>query len=182
MRIEIYKKVAKKAMTEEPKKPEPQPFMIDASKILPTIASMYKQFSWAIPMIEKYAGFKVPPEVIQALDGLASGKPLSAEDMQRFKTRVETMQPAIGEPVLTRHIARDAHELHYKNGLSFRDIAEKLTKEGYPCSYATVARYVEAIDAELRMSKVGKLIGIGRFFLMTVLPALIAFWIGKTLF
>jgi hypothetical protein len=91
------------------------------------------------------------------------------------------MQPAIGEPVLTEHLAFDAWEMHYKQGMSFRQIAETLTKEGYQCSHATVARYVEMIDQTKKMSKILKLVKVGKA-LTYIVPPLIAFWIGVKLF
>ena len=181
--IAINKTMEKEKMTEEPK-PAPAPFNIDLNKILPTIANLYKQTSWAIPIIEKFGGFKIPPEIIMGLDALSSGKPLTPEQMQTMKTSIETIQttqPQIGEPVLTEHLAFDAWEMHYKEGKSFRQIAETLTKEGYPCSHATVARYVEMIDQSRKMSKVLKLIKAVKIT-SYIVPPLIAFWIGVKLF
>jgi hypothetical protein len=67
--------------------------------------------------------------------------------------------------------------MHYKQGMSFRQIAETLSKEGYPCSHATVARYVEMIDQSKKMSKVLKLVKFARIA-SYIVPPLIAFWIG----
>ena len=164
-------------MTEEPKPAQPQPFNIDLAKIMPQIATAYTQFGWIINLM----GFKVPPEVDTALRSIASGKPPSPEELQLLKNQVETMQPAIGEPVLTEHLAFDAWEMHYKEGKSFRQIAETLTKEGYPCSHATVARYVEMIDQSRKMSKVLKLVKVAKA-LTYIVPPLIAFWIGIRFF
>jgi hypothetical protein len=123
----------------------------------------------------------MPPQLIKSLDLLSRGKPLSPEDMESIKASVETMQPAIGEPVLTEHLAFDAWEMHYKQGQSFRQIAETLTKEGYPCSHATVARYVEMIDQSRKMSKILKLVKFAKA-LTYIVPPLIAFWIGTRFF
>lgn len=166
-------------MTEEPK--PAMPFNIDITKIQPMIAKYYNQFSWILPIIESLTGFKMPPQLTKSLSLLASRKPLSPEDMESIKTSVETMQPQIGEPVLTEHLAFDAWEMHYKQNMSFRQIAETLTKEGYQCSHATVARYVEMIDQSRRMSKILKLVQFARIA-SYIVPPLIALWIGIRFF
>jgi len=171
-------------MTEQPQPPRPaqpaQPFNIDLNTILPTIANLYRQFSWAIPMIENMAGFKIPPEILMSLNALAEGKPLSPEQMQQMKTTIETMQPTVGEPVLTRKLAEDAYVLH-QEGMGTREIAEQFTKDGSPCSHATVARWVNAIDAEKRFGKIARLIRIGKIAGFIGILAL-AFWLGSKLF
>jgi len=174
-------------MTEQPK-PTPAPFNIDLNKILPTIAQAYKQFGWALPMLEKWGGFKIPPEIIASLNALSEGRTLSPQEMQQMKETIETMQPAVGEPVLTRYLAEDAWELHQqinpKTGKRWgtRDIAELFTSEGNPCSHATIARWIEMIAEQKKFGKIARLISIGKFMLLTVLPAVIAFIIGKTFF
>ena len=144
---------------------------------MPQIATAYTQFGWVIGLM----GFKVPPEVDTALRSIASGKPPSPEELQLLKNQVETMQPAIGEPVLGHDIALDAWEMHYKNDKSYREIAEVLTKEGYPCSHATVQRYCTMIDMERSASKVLKLIKVAKA-VTYIVPPLITFWIGVKLF
>ena len=99
-------------MTETPQ--PPKPFNIDLAKVMPQIATLYTQWGWLI----RLTGFKIPPEVDTALRSIASGKPPSPEEMELLKSQVETMQPAIGEPVLTEHLAFDAWEMHYKQGMS----------------------------------------------------------------
>jgi len=168
-------------MTEQPSQPAQAPFNIDLNRVLPTIAGLYKQFSWAIPIIEKMSGMKIPQEIIVALDALSKGEQISPEQMQQLKSSIETMQPAIGEPVLTQNIALDAWEQHYKEGKSFRQIAETLTREGYPCSHATVARYVEMIDMQKKASKVIKLVRAVKIA-SYIIPPIVAFWIGVTFF
>jgi len=143
-------------MTEEAK--PPQPFNIDLAKIMPQIGKIYMQFHWLIPL----TGFKVPPEIDIALREAAEGKPLSPEQIQQFQNQVETMSPAVGEPVLTRQLAEDAWLMH-KDGMGTREIAEQFTKEGSPCSHATIARWVNLIDAEKRFGKIARLIKIGKF-------------------
>jgi len=135
-----------------------QPFNIDLMKIMPQIATAYTQFGWVISLM----GFKVPPEVDAALRSIASGKPPSPEEMQLIKNQVETMSPAVGEPVLTRQLAEDAWLMH-KDGMGTREIAEEFTKKGSPCSHATVARWINLIDTEKRFSKIARLIKIGKF-------------------
>lgn len=145
-------------MTEQPSQPaQAQPFNIDLSKILPQIATFYTQFSWVAPML----GFKVPPEVDTALRSIATGKPPSPEEMQLIKNQVETMTPGVGEPVLTRQLAEDAWLMH-KDGMGTREIAEQFTKDGSPCSHATIARWINLIDTEKRFGKIARLIKIGK--------------------
>jgi hypothetical protein len=128
-------------------------------------------------MIEKMGNFKIPPEIIAGLDSLASGKPLTAEQMQAMKTTIETMQPAVGEPVMTRQLAEEAYLMH-KDGMGTREIAEQFNKEGNPCSHATVARWINAIDAEKRFGKIARLIQIGKIagFIAIIIVAML---IGK---
>jgi hypothetical protein len=169
-------------MTEEPKKElKLGEWKIDVMKIMPTIAKLYSQFHWIIAL----TGYNVPPEVHKALTILAKGENLTPAEMQAMQTEFEgmaqTMQPAIGEPVLTESLAKDAWEMHYKDGKSFRQIAEILTKEGYPCSHATIARYVQMVDMSLKANKVIKLLRIARIA-SYIVPPIIAFWIGITFF
>jgi len=174
MRIQIYKGMEK--MT-EPQQPQQNPFMIDVRTILPTIAKMYSQFHWIIPML----GFNVPPEIHQTLISIAEGKPLSPEQVQQLKTQAEAMKPMVGEPVMTRQLAETAWYLHYKEGMGTREIAEQFTKDGNPCSHATVARWINAIDMEKRYGRIARLIQIGKILGFAGLMFL-AFWIGKTFF
>ena len=172
-------------MTEQPQQTKPAtpttPSMpIDLAQILPTIAEYYKKFSWAVPIIERMGGFKIPREILASLDALASGKPLSAEDMSKLQEGIEQMKPAVGEPVMTRSLAQTAWFLHYKEGMGTRDIAEQFTKDGSPCSHATVARWINAIDEEKRYSKIAKLITVGKFLGYAGIVAL-AFFIGHWL-
>jgi len=169
-------------MSEQPKPTEEQTFMVDVNKFLTVIAGFYKQFSWTLPLIERFGGVKIPREIITALDSLASGKPLTPEQMLEMKTSIEGMQPAVGEPVMTRSLAQTAWWLHYKEGMGTRDIAEQFTKDGSPCSHATVARWINMIDEERRFSRIAMLISIGKIMLMTVVPTVIAFLIGRTFF
>jgi hypothetical protein len=160
---------------------QPTPFNVDLSKILPTIANLYKQFSWAIPMIETMTGFKVPPQIIASLNALAEGKPLTPQDMETLKTSIETMQPAVGEPVMTKELAESAWFLHTKEHMGTREIAEQFTKDGSPCSHTTVARWINAVDAEKRFGKIARLLRIGKL-LGFIGILFLAFWIGKTFF
>jgi len=167
-------------MSETPKEEKNvAPFNLDMNKILPTIANLYKQLGWTIPIIEKLSGYKIPPEIITALDTLATGKPLSPEQMQNLKTQVETMQPGVGEPVMTRHLAEDAWLMH-EDGMGTREIAEAFTKQGSPCSHSTVARWINLMDAEKRFSRIAKLIKFGKIAGFIGLMALM-FVIGKFL-
>jgi len=150
-------------MTEQPQQ-APAPFNIDLLKIMPTIAKYYTQFSWVMPLV----GFKVPPQVDQALRRIALGEQPTQEQLEAIKGEVETLAPAVGEPVLTRELAEDAwelaHQINPKTGRRWgtRDIAELFTQEGNPCSHATVARWIEVIDTGKRFSRVARLMQIGK--------------------
>jgi len=169
-------------MTEEkPKEEKPAtPFNIDINKVLPTIASLYKQLGWTIPIIEKMSGYKIPPEIITALNTLSTGGTLSPEQMLNLRTQIETMEPGVGEPVMTRHLAEDAWLMH-EDGMGTREIAEEFTKKGSPCSHSTVARWINIIDAEKRFSRVAKIIRFGKIAGFIGVMALM-FVIGKFLF
>lgn len=151
-------------------------FEIDVTKILPTIAGIYKQFNWVIPLV----GFDVPPQVHQALITIAEGGNLSPDQLQQFKTMAETMERNVGEPVMTRHLAEDAWLMH-QDGMGTREIAEELTKSGSPCSHSTVARWINIVDAEKRFSRIARIIKIGKILGFAGLIAL-AFIIGKIFF
>jgi hypothetical protein len=154
--------------------------IVDLAKILPTITEYYKRFSWAIPILEKFGGFKIPREILQGLDSLASGKPLSAEDMAKLQDGIEQMKPSVGDPVMTRSLAQTAWFLHYKEGMGTRDIAEQFTKDGSPCSHATVARWINALDEEKRYSKIALFLRIGKllgYVGIVALALLIGHWL-----
>ena len=101
--------------------------------------------------------------------------------MQSFKALAEGMTPAIGEPVMTRALAETAWFLHYKEGMGTREIAEQFTKDGSPCSHATVARWINAVDAQRRFSKIATMLRIGKF-LGFVAIIVVAWFIGRTFF
>lgn len=182
LRVTINQRMETTNMTEPPASaPAPAPFNIDLNKILPTIAQLYKQFGWAMPIIEKYVGFKIPPEVKASLEMLAEGKSLSPDQMQQLQTGIETMQPQVGEPVLTKQLAEAAWLLHTKEGMGTREIAEQFTKDGSPCSHTTIARWVNMVDAEKHFGKIARAIQIGKFLGLAGIIAL-AFAIGHFLF
>lgn len=168
-------------MSEKPKeeKKDADAFKIDMRTILPTVAKLYQQWNWVIPLV----GFDVPPQVHKALITIAQGGELTPEQMQGFKNmaqNMEAMTPRVGEPVLTRQLAEDAYLMH-KDGMGTREIAEQFTKEGNPCSHSTIARWINMIDAEKRFSKIARIIRIGKFLGFAGIIAL-AFLIGKMLF
>lgn len=170
-------------MTEQqaPEQPAKPPFNIDLNAILPTVLQYYRRFGWAIPILERLTGFKIPRELLAALDSLESGKPLTQEQMQTLQQGMEQqMKPQVGEPVMTRSLAQTAWFLHYKEGMGTREIAEQLTKDGSPCSHATVARWINVIDEEKRFSKIALFIRIAKFTGYAGIVAL-AFLIGHWL-
>lgn len=151
-------------MTEQPKQTQPTtPLMqTDPAQTRPTIPEYYKKFSWAIPILERLGGFKIPIEIKQGLEAFASGKPLTAEDMAKLQTGLQQMIFTAGE-VMTRPLAQTAWHLHYKEGLGFQDIAEQFAKDGIPCTDATVARWINDIDEKKRFGKTALFIRIGKF-------------------
>ncbi len=165
----------------QPTQPQPQAISIDLAKIMPTIASLYKQFGWLIPIAEKMGGFKIPTEIIASLNMLAEGKTLTPEQIEQMKTSIENIQPAVGEPVMTKHLAEAAWFLHYKEGMGTRQIAEQFTRDGSPCSHATVARWINMIDAEKRFGRIARIIQITKI-LGFIGIIILSFWIGKTFF
>lgn len=150
------------------------------------IAQEYTKWKWLISLAGRFGGFKVPKEVDFALETLAHGGQLTPEqeqDLQGYAQQAagqygaspygqppqnypqeppEMPQPAIGEPVLTRDLAFLAWQMK-RDGMSLREIAEDFTRHGNPCSYATVAKYVNAVDEEIRTSKALKIRKIGKY-------------------
>lgn len=158
--------------------PAPTQITIDFNMIqtwLPRIAQYYTMFKWILPLI----GLDVPPEADAILTTIASQGNVTPETIEKLKQTIQT-KPAIGEPVLTRQLAETAYILH-KEGMSLRDIAEEFTKQGNPCSHATIAKWVNMIDAEKRASKMRLLIMTVKYASIAVAIAL-AFFIGYVFF
>jgi len=165
-------------MTQPPQPSQPQPQgsitlnFQDLQKLLPTIAQYYVAFSWLLPIL----GLDIPPEADALLRSIASGKPLTPETIEQLKESTEALKPMVGEPVMTKQLAETAWYLHTKEGMGTREIAEQLTKDGSPVSHATVARWINWIDAEKRTSKVilaVRLIKYGAFIAVWVISLLI---------
>lgn len=169
-------------MSNEPQTQQPQQGLtigIDPKQIQ-QLANLYMQWKWLAPIV----GFKIPPELDIIFTNIASGGNPTQEQIQQIQQQLlqaQAPQPQVGEPVLTRHIAKIAWDMHYNDGMSFREIAENLTKDGYPCSHATVCRYIEDIDAQMRFSRISKLMKIGKYSVMVAIW-LLSLWLVKTLF
>jgi hypothetical protein len=127
---------------------------------LKTIAKYYVDLNWLVRMGAKATGKKIPSELDEMMRTIAaSDDPAAIEKLQRMATGEQDAydiqpgaipEPRIGERVLTQDLAQRAWDLNRKQGLSLREIAAYFTNElGAPCSHATVASYIGAIDEEL---------------------------------
>lgn len=47
-------------------------------------------------------------------------------------------------------MARHAWDMHFKEGLSYRQIAAEFTNAGYPVAFTTIANYIDEVDDEMR--------------------------------
>lgn len=174
--------------------PPPPPQQLPAAIELPvtavkTLAKYYCQFSWLIPMIARATGQKVPPELDTALKAIAnSDDPDAVQNLQRMAQgqqqdpyniqQAEIPEPRIGERVLTQDLAQRAWDLYHKQGLSLREIAAYFTNElGAPCSHATVASYIQAIDDELNEHRHDTAKTVGKAAALVVLPSVVTFLI-----
>ena len=106
-------------------------------------------------------GVKIPPEIDEAITAIQKGEMPNLEKLRALESQVA---PRVGDPVLTRDLAYQAWMLHRKEGMGTREIADYFTNElNSPCSHATVARYVNMVDAEMQASKMGKIIRIAKY-------------------
>lgn len=144
-------------MTEE-KKAEQITFNVDQ------INNIVKAFMPYYPLVKMGArlmGVKIPPELDEFMRSIQSGEP---PDLEKLQALGESMERKVGEPVLTRSLAEEAYYLHHTEQMGTRQIAEYLTNErDCPCSHATVARWINIIDAEKQASKVGKIYSILKY-------------------
>lgn len=163
-----------------PEQPSAQPSItIDFNQIqtwLPKIAQYYTSFKWLFPII----GLEIPPEADAILTAIAQNGKVTPETFQNLKETLERTKPAIGEPVLTRQLAETAYRMH-KEGMSLRDIAEEFTRQGNPCSHATIARWINMIEAEKKASKIMLIISIAKYTIIAI-AITIAFLIGVYFF
>jgi len=150
-------------MTETPPPPPPSGIELPLNAVK-TLARYYTQFSWLMPTLAKITGNKIPPELDMAMKALAaSDDPAAVQNLQQLALgqkdpyniqQQEIPQPRIGEPVLTQDLAWRAWQLHHEQGLSLREIAAYFTNElGAPCSHATIANYINEIDAAMEENK-----------------------------
>lgn len=162
-------------MSAPQKPPEPSIGLNIPIAQIKQLANMYMQWKWIAPIV----GVKIPTELDQILTHVAKGGEATPEEIAKLQETMQGLgsgapQPNVGEPVLTRHIARSAWDMHYNEGLSFREIADILTKDGYPCSHATVCRYIEEVDNEMRFSRIARLVKIGK------IAGIVAFFVAWT--
>jgi len=157
--------------------------MLDVSSFLPKIAKYYATYK---PFLHLLGLTKeIPPQVDLILTQIAQGQEPSPEQLKKL-VEGEFLQPQVGEPVGTRQLIIRAYHLHYDGydpltnkdygmPLATRTIAEIFTQEGNPCSHATVARWINSYDYELRTSKLEFIKNIAKYIIITI------FWISSLL-
>jgi hypothetical protein len=141
-----------------PQQPQMPPAIAIPMNAMKTLARYYKDFHWIIGL----TGQKVPRELDIVLRKIAeSDNPEAMQELQNMAQGgqpnydpynvgpQEIPAPRIGERVLTNDIAQQAWELHYLKHWTFRDIAEYLTRDGYPVSHTTVSNYISEIDEDI---------------------------------
>jgi hypothetical protein len=167
-------------MSETPQQPPSQPTLtLDFNQVqtwLTQIAKYYTAFKWLLPML----GLEIPPQADILLTTIANEGKVTPESFEKLKQTIGEMKPAIGEPVLTRQLAEIAYRMH-KEGMSLRDIAEEFTKQGNPCSHATIARWINMIEAEKKTSRVMLIIRIVKITAISI-AIVLAFLIGVFFF
>lgn len=163
----------------EQKKEEGSPFNIDIRKVGPMIGKYYLQFGGML----KVVGIKVPQELDIILKTLAQGGDMTPEQAKQVQDQIASMtpgmEPGVGEPVMTMQLAEEAYMLH-KQGMGTREIADLFTKEGSPCSHATVARWINMVDQEKRFGRIALLIRFGKiagFIGVIAAAVLIGHWL-----
>jgi hypothetical protein len=163
----------------EQKKEAGSPFNIDIRNIGPMIGNLYNQYGWILKII----GIRLPKEAEMGLTILGKGANMTKEEaeqlQQQFSEMGPGMQPGVGEPVMTMQLAEEAYMLH-KQGMGTREIADLFTKEGSPCSHATVARWINMVDQEKRFGRIALLIRFGKIAGLVsafVLAVLIGHWV-----
>lgn len=127
-----------------------------------TIAKLYNENSGLVKMVARMAGQKIPKELDEFFKEMESDNPnpdkiqelaLGQKDPYNIQQQ-EIPEPRIGEPVLTQDLAWRAWQLHHEQGLSLREIAAYFTNElGAPCSHATIANYINEIDAVMEENR-----------------------------
>ena len=141
------------------KKDEKSPFNIDIRNIGPMIGNLYNQYGWILKII----GLKLPREAEMGLTILGKGANMTKEEAEQLQAQFQGKgpEPGVGEPVMTMQLAEEAYMLH-KQGMGTREIADQFTKEGSPCSHATVARWINMVDQEKRFGRIALLIRFGK--------------------
>ncbi|MBA7569634.1 hypothetical protein ES708_11375 [subsurface metagenome] len=128
------------------------------------------------PMIKvgaKWVGIDIPPEIDEIITARQKGEDVDLTKLQNAMSKVEAR---VGEPVMTRALAEEAHFLHYREHMGTRQIADYFTNErGSPCSHATVARWINMIDMEKSVSKMAFLIRVAKYGVIAGLIALSAY-------
>lgn len=128
-----------------------------------TIAQVYSQNKGLANTVARLMGHTVPKGVDDFLIGILENDPqkiqgtVSQPNYDPYNVEPQEIpQPRIGERVLTQDIAQQAWELHYLKHWTFRDIAEYLTRDGYPVSHTTVSKYISEIDEEIEEERHSK--------------------------
>jgi hypothetical protein len=165
--------------------------LLPVDKIM-EFAKGYSKYHGLVKWGARMAGYKIPreidelmdelnkeganPETLQRLERVAGGRAEYGPQQEEWQPPgQEIVQPRIGERVLTRDLAYRAWLMNKKQGISLREIALHFTNEGYPCSHATVAEYVNQVDEEMDESSSLRRSAILKGALLIIVPAVAAF-------
>lgn len=158
---------------------QPQGFFLPMEQIR-NIAKIYHQFKW----VGKVIGMKAPPMLDRALEAIAKGDMEGAQELQSMAQGEqqfspydiesdELPQPRIGERALTQDLARRAHQMYYRDRMSYREIAEFFTRElGVPVSHTTIATYIWDLNEEIEENKGTRMKTLAT---VIIVPAVIGF-------
>lgn len=149
-------------MSNETKKDEKKDTLTMTIDQVQRLINAFMPFYPFVKFGARLIGVKIPPEIDQAIDDIKKG---IMPDLTKLEDLAkESVAPRIGEPVLTRDLAYQAWVLHRKEGMGTREIADYFTnKLKSPCSHATVARYINDVDLEMRASKIGTIVRLVKY-------------------
>lgn len=122
---------------------------------------MWVQYRPIISIVARMARQKIPEELDAVLTAVAGGDPNAVANLQSMAVgqqgqlgEMEVPEPRIGERVLTQDLIDRAYFLYYKQGLSYREIANFFTEKlGVPVSHATIANYIYERNQDLEESR-----------------------------
>jgi hypothetical protein len=126
-----------------------------------TLAQLYTQHRGIARTLARLGGFKIPPDIDQALVEIGKGNAAGLKDLQEMATAKTGQLPApepqeqeegideleVGKPVVTDKMIAKMVKLHIK-GWGVRDIAQYMTDHGNPMTYQTVANWINKYEAQ----------------------------------